>query len=285
MPIVTTDLSYTYAPSTAFETRALDNVSLEIGDGEYVGIMGRTGCGKSTLIQLLAGLITPTAGAVFIDGEDINAPSYDRAELRKKVGVLFQYPECQLFETTVEKDVAFGLKHSGLSKDAVARNVRWALEREGFDFEKVRGLSPLGLSGGEKRRVATAGILAAKPEILILDEPIAGLDPLGRDTFLQLTEDLNREGVTILMISHNADALAEHARRLLVLESGRILLDGPPKEVFRNADLLRGLNIGVSQAKYAAELLRSRGVGLPPDIVTEKELLTALTGALKGGAQ
>lgn len=207
MPITVTNLTCVYGAGTPFETTALRDVSVTVENGSFVGILGRTGCGKSTLIQIMAGLLTPTAGTVMLDGQDIHARRYDRSILRRKVGIVFQYPECQLFETTVEKDVAFGLKHSGLSAAEKQTRVRWALETVGFSFEKVHDQPPMGLSGGEKRRVAIAGVLATKPEYLILDEPIAGLDPLGREAFLQLITELNRGGMTILMVSHNAECL------------------------------------------------------------------------------
>lgn len=178
MSISLSHVSFTYSPGTVFEKLALYDINLTIEDGEYVGIMGQTGCGKSTLLQLMVGLEQPSEGKVFVDGKDINVREYNRKILRQKVGMVFQYPEVQLFETSVEKDVAFGLKHSGLSKTEIDENVRWAVEMLGLDFEKIRAISPFSLSGGEKRRVAIAGILATKPKILILDEPVAGLDPV-----------------------------------------------------------------------------------------------------------
>jgi len=277
MSIITTNLSYTYLLNTPLETKALDSVSLTFENGEYIGIMGNTGCGKSTLIQLLAGLLIPSSGNVFLNGDDINDKKYRREELHKKVGILFQYPEYQLFETTVEKDVAFALNHSGLSKSEVTQNVRRALETVGFDYEKVKFLSPLGLSGGEKRRVAIAGVLAQNPEVLILDEPIAGLDPLGRKAFLELTDSLNKRGVTIIMVSHNADALAEHAKRILILENGQLIMDGLTKDVFKNTNALRKKNIGISQARDVADNLCNRGFKIiPGDIVKYDELISSI---------
>ena len=179
MPITVTNLTCVYGAGTPFEVTALRDVSVTVENGSFVGILGRTGCGKSTLIQIMAGLLTPTAGTVMLDGQDIHARRYDRSILRRKVGIVFQYPECQLFETTVEKDVAFGLKHSGLSAAEKQARVRWALETVGFSFEKIHDQPPMGLSGGEKRRVAIAGVLATRPEYLILDEPIAGLYEAG----------------------------------------------------------------------------------------------------------
>ena len=272
------ELSYTYAPGTAYEARALDGISLEIGTGEFVGIMGRTGCGKSTLIQLIAGLMSPSGGRVLLDGEDINDRHYDRNRLRRKVGVVFQFPEIQLFEKTVARDLAFGLKHFGWTEAEKTAAVREALERLGFDYETIRDKSPLGFSGGEKRRLAIAGVLAARPGILILDEPVAGLDPLGRDAFLKLLDELNRDGVTILMVSHSADALAEHAGRIVVLKDGRLLRDGPTEEVFSDCAGLRAEGVGAGQVRETAELLRRRGLELPAGTVRYEQLLNALAG-------
>ena len=270
------ELSYIYAPGTAYEAQALDNVSLSVQAGEFVGIMGRTGCGKSTLIQLIAGLITPTSGQVLLDGEDINDRHYDRNVLRRKVGVVFQFPEIQLFEKTVARDLAFGLKHFDWTAEEKTAAVREALEKLGFDYEKIKDKSPLGFSGGEKRRLAIAGVLAARPEILILDEPVAGLDPLGRDAFLRLLDDLNRAGVTILMISHSADALVEHAGRIIVLKEGRLLRDGPAEKVFSDCAGLREQGVSAGQVRETAELLRQRGLDIPADTVRYEQLLNAL---------
>lgn len=283
MSISVSGVSYTYSPGTFFEMPALQDISLTIEDGEYVGIMGQTGCGKSTLIQLMVGLMPPSAGQILLDGKDIHQSGYLREELRRKVGLVFQYPEVQLFETTVEKDVAFGLKHSGLSKAAVAENVRWAIETVGLNFAKVHDVSPLSLSGGEKRRVAIAGTLAVKPKILILDEPVAGLDPVGRDAFLELTRDLNVAGVTIIMISHDADALAENAKRVIVLEAGRLILDRPVREAFSDVAFLREKGIGISQVREIAHRLAVRGVQLPQDTVRYEELLPHLVRLGKAG--
>ena len=282
MPITVTDLSYTYAPNTVYAAHALEHISLHIEDGEFVGIMGKTGCGKSTLIELLAGLLTPTGGTVMVDGADIFDPKYDRTKLRRTVGVVFQYPEHQLFEMTVEKDVAFGLKHHPMSKEEKALAVRQALEAVGFDYDKVKDLSPLSFSGGEKRRIAIAGVLAVKPKILILDEPIAGLDPLGRQAFLSLLDRLNAQGTTILMISHNADAVAEHARRVIVLEQGKLLLDGRTEDVLRQQDFLKAHGLGSSQAAQIAACLSERGIPMKDDTVRYDDLLRQLIAYGKG---
>lgn len=273
MSVELKNVSYTYAPGTGYVTPALKNISLKIEDGEFVGIMGKTGCGKSTLIQLIAGLLKPATGQVLVDGNDINASDYDRNILRQRVGVVFQYPECQLFETTVERDVAFGLRHFGWSQEKVQHSVKEALEKVGFDYVEVKDLSPLSFSGGQKRRIAIAGILAAKPGILILDEPIAGLDPLAREAFLKLITELNRTGVTIIMISHNADALAEYAERILVLKDGELINDGSAKKVFSDYDKLKENGLGAGQVREITELLRKRGFAVPKDTIRYLELL------------
>lgn len=282
MPITLDFVSYTYAPGSTFQCRALDGLSLHVDDGEFVGIMGATGSGKSTLIQLMAGLLTPSSGRVLLDGEDINQKSYDRIKLRRRVGLVFQYPEYQLFERTVEKDVGFALQRLGYGPEETREAVRRALKTVGLDYDKVRDKSPLGFSGGEKRRIAIAGVLAADPGILILDEPIAGLDPLGRDAFLDMVEGLNAGGATILMVSHNADALSEHARRIVTLKEGRIFLDGGVKEVFSDISALKSCGICCGQSRLAAELLRQRGMDIPAGTVKYRELLSAVLSA-RGG--
>jgi energy-coupling factor transport system ATP-binding protein len=276
MSISVNHVTFTYSPGTVFETTALKDITLTIEDGEYVGIMGKTGCGKSTLIQLMVGLMQPSDGQILIDGKDINGRGYVREELRRKVGIAFQYPEVQLFETTVEKDVAFGLQYSGLSKAEIADNVRWAIETVGLDFDEIRTVSPFSLSGGEKRRVAIAGIIAPKPETLILDEPIAGLDPIGRESFLRLTKELNETGTTIIMVSHNADALAENSERVMVLEEGRLILDRPTKQLFRDVELLYEKGVGISQAREIACQLLAHGFFIPQDTIHYEELLPYL---------
>ena len=276
MPIKLDNVSYTYAPGTPHEIRALRNVNLDIEDGEFVGVMGTTGSGKSTLIQLIAGLIAPTEGKILLDGEDINAKKYDRDVLHRRIGLVFQYPEYQLFETTVERDVAFGLRHQGLTKEETTSAVRTALETVGFDYDEVRDKSPLSFSGGEKRRIAIAGVLAPNPRVLILDEPIAGLDPLSRQDFLTMVDGLNAQGVTVIMISHNADALSEHAGRIIVLRDGALIRDGSAKHIFSDYyDLIRG-GIGVPQVRQAVQLLRERGVNMPGNIILYDQFIDRL---------
>ncbi len=276
MPIKLENVSYTYAPGTTLAVHALRGVTLDVADGEFIGVMGATGSGKSTLIQLIAGLIKPSEGRILLDGEDINAKRYDRDVLHRKVGLVFQYPEYQLFETTVERDVGFALRHLGLTREESAAAVKAALETVGFDYDAVRDKSPLGFSGGEKRRIAIAGVLASKPNVLILDEPVAGLDPLGRQDFLNMVDALNAAGTTIIMISHNADALAEHARRIIVLKKGMIIRDGSTRDIFSDYYDLVHNGIGVPQVRRAVQMLRERGVDMPGNIIRYDEFIDRL---------
>ena len=270
------------------DTRVLNDINVSIEDGEFVGVMGRTGCGKTSFMQLLAGLIRPTGGEVLIDGENIFASRYDRKKLRRKLGFVFQFPEVQLFETTVERDVTFALKHSGLSRIKMRERAVESLAAVGFIGESILEQSPLSLSGGQRRRIAVAGVLAQKPKILILDEPLAGLDPTARREFLLLLRRLNREdGTTILMISHNADALAENCSRILVLDEGHLLSDGTPQEVFFDADALRARHLDVSFARQTAQLLQKGGFDVPQNIVSRDALLESVlrsVGREGGGA-
>ena len=270
------------------DTRVLNDINVSIEDGEFVGVMGRTGCGKTSFMQLLAGLIRPTGGEVLIDGENIFASRYDRKKLRRKLGFVFQFPEVQLFETTVERDVTFALKHSGLSRMKMRERAVESLAAVGFVGESIFEQSPLSLSGGQRRRIAVAGVLAQKPKILILDEPLAGLDPTARREFLLLLRRLNREdGTTILMISHNADALAENCSRILVLDEGHLLSDGTPQEVFFDADALRARHLDVSFARQTAQLLQKGGFDVPQNIVSRDALLESVlrsVGREGGGA-
>ena len=307
MAIAAEHVTHEYESGTALQVKALQDVSMRIEEGEIVGLMGHTGCGKSTLMQILAGLITPVSGQVLVDGEDIFADDYRREKLRRSLGVVFQYPENQLFESTVYKDVSFGLKHSGLSKEEKEANVKWALQMMGFHPEAVGPLSPLGLSGGEKRRIAIAGVLAVKPKYLILDEPIAGLDPAGRERFVQLLRELKGDGMSILMISHNADAIAQCADRLYLMKKGIIYGGGSTGEVFADTELIHSCGVEVSGPQRIARALREKGVELPTqrlaqpgdamgdapaqqgqglhrEPLTHEELMEQLVSWLNGGA-
>ena len=260
----------------------LDQVSLQVGAGEFVGIVGCTGCGKTTLLKAMAGLLEVQDGEILLDGENIFSRRFDRTVLRRKVGMVFQYPEYQLFAQTVEKDVGFGLKYSRLSREEKQERVRWALEQMGFSYEEIKDQSPLSLSGGEKRRVAIAGVLATKPELLMLDEPLAGLDPMAREAFLEFLEKLTGQGVTVLMVSHNLDALAEHAARIIGMKQGKIVMDGSCQEVLGDSRALRTIGLLGSEAAQTAELLQESGVlpellranGVLPEDSAERSGLT-----------
>ena len=281
MPITVTNLTCVYGAGTPFETTALRDVSVTVENGSFVGILGRTGCGKSTLIQIMAGLLTPTAGTVMLDGQDIHARRYDRSILRRKVGIVFQYPECQLFETTVEKDVAFGLKHSGLSAAEKQARVRWALETVGFSFEKVHDQPPMGLSGGEKRRVAIAGVIAMQPKCIVLDEPTAMLDPAGRREVIDTATKLCREqGITVVLITHHMEECIG-ADRVIVLSNGAVVADGAPKQVFSQVELLKREGLTAPVTVRLLHALRAQGMDVPLDALTVSDCADAVAAALK----
>ena len=279
MPISVKDLIYTYNPGTPFETRALDGISLTINDGEFVGIIGHTGSGKSTFIQHLNALIKPTSGQVLVDGEDINE-SKEKAALRMRVGLVFQYPEYQLFEETVLKDVSFGPKNMGLSEEEATQSAKWALEKVGLG-ERYYGRSPFELSGGQKRRCAVAGVLAMHPEVLILDEPAAGLDPVGRREILDIIRAIHSEGTTVIMVSHSMDDVARLCERVIVLEKGKVALDGSCAEVFGQVEMLSAMGLTLPQAALLRDRLNKRGFDLPESIYTIEALSQALTEKLK----
>lgn len=281
MPIAVENLMFTYMKGMPFEHTALNDVSFDMQKGEFIGIIGHTGCGKSTLIQTIAGLIKPDSGRVLLDGEDINARDFNKKKLRSRVGVVFQYPEYQLFEETVELDVAFGPKKAGLSEAETAERVAWALDIVGMDVHDVGKLSPFELSGGQKRKIAIAGVLANKPGILILDEPIAGLDPAGRDSFMDFIRKLNEMGTTILMISHNMDGLCEYANRILVMNKSKIVMDGTPGQVFADLDAIKSLGLGASEPRELAFMLKQKGINIPDDIIRFDDLKNFLLERVK----
>ena len=272
-------------PGTPFEHQALKNVSFEIADGEFVGIIGHTGSGKSTLIQVISGLLDGAEGQVLINGVDYMAKKADRKQLRRTLGVVFQYPEYQLFEETVEKDVAYGPRKMGVPESELAGRVRVALEHVGIDYELYKDKSPFSLSGGQKRKIAIAGVLTMEPSILILDEPIAGLDPMGRENFMQLSRDLNETGITILMISHNMDNLAEYAGRVLAMNDGELYLNGTPQEVFSQEEKLVAAGLDLPEAAKLARQLRERGMDVPQGTIRYDEILGYLAEKLGGAKQ
>ena len=260
MAIQVEDLCYTYGEGTALERQALKHVSFEIQDGEFVGLIGHTGSGKSTLIQHLNGLIKPTSGDIKYQGVSIYSQGYKLKDLRSKVGLVFQYPEYQLFEADIFTDVCFGPKNLGLPQEEVEKRARHALKLVGMD-EKFYKQSPFELSGGQKRRVAIAGVLAMRPEMMILDEPTAGLDPQGRDEILGQIERLNREhGLTILVVSHSMEDMARYVDRIMVMNDGVKMFDDTPKEVFRHYKELEAIGLAAPQITYVVQGLRERGM-------------------------
>ena len=271
MSIALEHISYIYSPGTAYEKHALKDVSFEIPQGQFLGIIGHTGSGKSTLIQHLNGLVRATSGKVVYEGDNIYDGGYDMRALRSQVGLVFQYPEYQLFEVDVISDVCFGPKNQGLSPEECERNAREALELVGFP-EKYYKQSPFELSGGQKRRVAIAGVLAMKPKVLILDEPTAGLDPKGRDEILDQVEKLHTEtGMTVILVSHSMEDIARYVERIIVMNRGEKMLDGTPAEVFRHYRELEKVGLAAPQVTYVMHDLRARGFDVSPDATTIEE--------------
>ncbi|HPJ02889.1 MAG TPA: energy-coupling factor transporter ATPase [Candidatus Limiplasma sp.] len=285
MPIRVENLSHTYMPGSPFSSTAIHNLSLTIDDGEFIGILGHTGSGKTTFVQHLNGLLMPTGGTVVVNGTDIVAKGAGLRELRKQVGLVFQYPEYQLFEETVMKDIAFGPKNIGCDKEEIDRRVRWACEQVGIDYETTGKASPFELSGGQMRRVAIAGVLAMRPKVLILDEPTAGLDPEGRRAILSMIKKLHTDTkMTVIMVSHNMDDIATLATRLIVMNKGTLEMEGTPREIFKQAERLKKIGLGVPQGAELAQRLRKEGFNLPDDIYTLDEVCDAIL-KLKGVAQ
>ena len=266
------NLNFIYNPNTPFEKKALANINLEINEKEFIGLIGHTGSGKSTLVQHLNGLIKPTSGDIIIDGVDITKKEANLKEIRQKVGLVFQYPEHQLFEETIYKDIAFGPKNLGLSEEEGKNRVKESMELVGLDFEDLKDRSPFELSGGQKRRVAIAGVIAMKPKILVLDEPTAGLDPSGRDEILGEIQKLyETEGITIILVSHSMEDVAKLVDRILVMHRGKVEMDGKTREVFRRADELEKLGLGVPQITKFMRTFRDKGNDVKDDVLTVDE--------------
>ena len=285
MSIVIEHLNYVYMQGGPYETKALDDVSLTIHDGEFVGLIGHTGSGKSTLVQHLNGLILPTSGKITVDGMDLADKNTDKRAIRRRVGLVFQYPENQLFEETVEKDIAFGPKNLGLDEAEIDRRVRTAMRRVALDYDALAQRSVFELSGGQMRRVAIAGVLAMEPQTLVLDEPCAGLDPKGREEILGLISDLHREsGATIVIVSHSMDDVAALAERVIVMNHGKVTMDGAPREVFSRGEELRAIGLDVPQAVELAQKLREKGFDVPEGIYKIGEVRAAVEAIVgKGG--
>jgi energy-coupling factor transport system ATP-binding protein len=252
-----------------FEKKALDNVSIKINDGEFIALIGHTGSGKSTLIQHINGLLKPDNGKIFIDDIDITSKNIKLSEIRKKVGLVFQYPEYQLFEETIEKDIAFGPKNLGLSEEEINNRVKRAMNMVGLDYETYKNKSPFDLSGGQKRRVAIAGVVAMEPNVLILDEPTAGLDPKGRDDILNQVKLLHKEyKMTVILVSHSMEDVAKVADRILVMHKGKCILDGKPEKIFKEIDTLESVGLAVPQVTYLMKALKEKGFDISEDAFT-----------------
>ncbi|MBO5489281.1 MAG: energy-coupling factor transporter ATPase [Eubacterium sp.] len=278
--ILINELSHVYSPNTAYEKRALHDINIKIEAGEFVGLIGRTGSGKSTLIQHLNGLLKPTSGAIYYHGEDINDKDFSLKKLRSKVGLVFQYPENQLFENTVIDDVQFGPKNMGLDLLEVEMRSFEALKQVGIG-EEYLDVSPLELSGGQKRRVAIAGVLAMEPEVLILDEPTAGLDPAGRDEIYGLIRRLNKErNITVIVVSHSMEDMANHVDRLIVMNDGTVAFDGATAEVFSHYKELEVLGLMAPQVTYVIEELTKRGIRLPHNAINVEQAVDSICKAL-----
>lgn len=273
------NLNYIYNPNTPFEKKALDNINIEIKQGEFIGLIGHTGSGKSTLVQHLNGLIKPTSGKIIIDGVDITGKDAKLKEIRQKVGLVFQYPEHQLFEETIYKDIAFGPKNLGLDKDEVDKRVKESMEQVGLDFEVLKDRSPFELSGGQKRRVAIGGVIAMQPKILILDEPTAGLDPRGRDGILgEIFKIYEKKNITVILVSHNMEDIAKLVDRILVMDRGKIAMDNTPMEIFKRADELKEIGLGVPQiTEFMKRFCEKQEKTNKEKINKQKDLATVLT--------
>ena len=266
------DLNHIYSKGTPFEKKALDSVSLSIEKGEFIGLIGHTGSGKSTLVQHLNGLLKPSSGKIEIEGKDIHSKEVKLRNIRQKVGLVFQYPEYQLFEESIYEDIAFGPKNLGLNEEEVEERVRYSMDKVGLDFDKFKDRSPFELSGGQKRRVAIAGVLAMKPEVLILDEPTAGLDPKGRDEILtEIQEIYNEEEITIILVSHSMEDIAALANRVLVMDKGSLVMDGETREVFSRVDELQKLNLGVPQVSLFMKEFKKKAAGINDNVLTVEE--------------
>lgn len=286
MSVVIKELTHIYSIGTPYQMTAISDISTEIQDGEFVCIIGHTGSGKSTLIQHINGLIKPTSGTLVVEGVDMATAKSELRQLRMRVGLVFQYPEQQLFEETVEKDVAFGPKNMGLPPEEIKARVEYSLKLMHLDPEEIGKSSPFDLSGGQRRRVAIAGVLAMKPSVLILDEPSAGMDPQARRSLREIFRGIHREaGCTILMVSHSMDEVAMVADRVIVLDKGRLVMDGTPEEIFSHGDALRKMNLAVPTMTQVAEGLRLKGVDCPLPMLTVEDMSAWLLSRIGEGRQ
>lgn len=277
-------LSHVYSQGTPLEQHALKEISAEIQKGEFIGLIGHTGSGKSTLIQHLNGLLRPTSGTIIIDGLNITEKDVKLKEVRRKVGLVFQYPEHQLFEETIYKDIAFGPQNLGLNEKEVEKRVKDSMEQVGLDLERAKDQSPFELSGGQKRRVAIAGVLAMKPDILILDEPTAGLDPRGRDEILGQIKSIHQQSKnTIILVSHSMEDISKLADRIIVMHKGEMALCGSPREVFKEVELLEEIGLAAPQVTYLMKALKERDPKVRDDIYTIEEAKEEILKMLRRG--
>ncbi len=282
MLMILDKVNYVYSEDTAYQIQALKDVSFKIAEGQFIGIIGHTGSGKSTLIQHLNGLMKATTGSIYFHGQDIYDDDFDLRELRNRVGLVFQYPEHQLFETTIFDDVCFGPKNQGLKEKEAGLRAFEALRSVGLP-EELYYQSPFDLSGGQKRRVAIAGVLAMKPEVLILDEPTAGLDPAGRDEILDLVARMHRErGITVILVSHSMEDIAKYVQRIIVMNHGEVMFDDTPSNVFAHYRELEAVGLAAPQVTYLMHELKSRGLSVNTEAITVEEARESLIGALTG---
>lgn len=282
MSIQVNNLTHIYSKGQPYESIALDNVTFSAEDGEFIGVIGHTGSGKSTLVQHLNGLLKPDSGNIIVSGEDITSPGIVMRDIRKKIGLVFQYPEYQLFEETVEKDVAFGPRNLDLSEEDIAARVKEAIELVGLNYEEIRERSPFDLSGGQKRRVAIAGVIAMKPEVLILDEPTAGLDPKAHRDILQMIETIHEhEKNIIILVSHNMDDIARLSDKVLVMEGGKLVMQGTPEDIFTEEEKMEAIGLALPQPAQLMKLAREKGLEFGGSFLTVDQLEDALYNFLK----
>ncbi|MCI5644024.1 MAG: energy-coupling factor transporter ATPase [Peptoniphilus sp.] len=277
------NLTHIYSEGLPFEKIAIDNLNLSIEENEFIGLIGHTGSGKSTFIQHLNGLLKPSSGEIIVDGTKVDKSSSNLTELRKKIGLVFQYPEYQLFEETIERDIAFGPKNLDLDEDEVLKRVKSSMDSVGLQYEIYKDKSPFELSGGLKRRVAIAGVLAMEPKVLILDEPTAGLDPRGRDEILSEIKSIHeKRKITVILVSHSMEDVAKIAERIIVMDKGKVFLDSNPREIFRNEDKLLSVGLGIPQITSLMRALKKKGLDINEDSITVEEAKESLIKYLRG---
>lgn len=277
------NLTHIYSEGLPFEKMAIDDINLKIEENEFIGLIGHTGSGKSTFIQHLNGLLKPSSGEIILDGMKVDKSSSNLTELRKKIGLVFQYPEYQLFEETIERDIAFGPRNLDLSEEEVLKRVKSSMDSVGLDYETYKDKSPFELSGGLKRRVAIAGVLAMEPKVLILDEPTAGLDPRGRDEILSEIKSIHeKRKITVILVSHSMEDVAKIAERIIVMDKGKVFLDSNPREIFRNEDKLLSVGLGIPQITSLMRVLKKKGLDINEDSITVEEAKESLIKYLRG---